>query len=137
MAASASLLDDVHTQKVLEIWEALEATVGVKGVAISPLPHFSYMAARDFDLDTLQEVVAEVASKARPLMVRTAGVDREGNLWISLVAPYTYVYDPAGDRRRDHTDPARTFKFSRSGGRGCPRTCAGCRKTWRQIAQDG
>ena len=74
MAASASLLDDVHTQKVLEIWEALEATVGVKGVAISPLPHFSYMAARDFDLDTLQEVVAEVASKARPLMVRTAGV---------------------------------------------------------------
>lgn len=35
-----------------------------------------------------------------PAMVRTAGVDREGNLWISLVAPYTYVYDPAGDKRR-------------------------------------
>ena len=35
-----------------------------------------------------------------PALVRTAGVDRDGNLWISLVAPYTYIYDPAGDRRR-------------------------------------
>jgi hypothetical protein len=35
-----------------------------------------------------------------PAMVRTAGVDRDGNLWISLVAPYTYVYDAAGDKRR-------------------------------------
>lgn len=34
-----------------------------------------------------------------PAMVRTAAVDRDGNLWISLVAPYTYVYDPSGDKR--------------------------------------
>jgi hypothetical protein len=34
-----------------------------------------------------------------PAVVRTAGVDEGGNLWISLVAPYTYVYDPAGDKR--------------------------------------
>ena len=35
-----------------------------------------------------------------PAPVRTAGVDSDGNLWISLVAPYTYVYDAAGDKRR-------------------------------------
>lgn len=35
-----------------------------------------------------------------PAMVRTAAVDREGDLWISLVAPYTYVYDATGDKRR-------------------------------------
>ena len=34
-----------------------------------------------------------------PAMVRTAAVDPEGNLWISLVAPYTYVYDAQGDKR--------------------------------------
>jgi hypothetical protein len=34
-----------------------------------------------------------------PAMVRTAAVDGNGNLWISLVAPYTYVYDSAGDKR--------------------------------------
>jgi hypothetical protein len=35
-----------------------------------------------------------------PAMIRTAGVDPNGNLWISLIAPYTYVYDPNGDKRR-------------------------------------
>jgi hypothetical protein len=35
-----------------------------------------------------------------PAMVRTAAVDRDGNLWISLVVPYTYVYDSTGDKRR-------------------------------------
>ena len=35
-----------------------------------------------------------------PAMVRTAAVDPDGNLWISLAAPYTYVYDASGDKRR-------------------------------------
>jgi hypothetical protein len=35
-----------------------------------------------------------------PPAVRTAGVDREGRLWISLTAPVTYVYDGAGDKVR-------------------------------------
>ncbi len=33
-------------------------------------------------------------------MVRTAAVDPDGNLWISLAAPYTYVYDTSGDKRQ-------------------------------------
>ena len=33
-------------------------------------------------------------------MVRTAAVDPDGNLWVSLVAPYTYVYDDKGDKER-------------------------------------
>jgi hypothetical protein len=32
--------------------------------------------------------------------VRTAAVDREGNLWVSLAVPYTYVYGPDGDKIR-------------------------------------
>jgi hypothetical protein len=34
-----------------------------------------------------------------PAMIRTAAVDSDGNLWISLAAPYTYVYDASGDKR--------------------------------------
>jgi hypothetical protein len=34
-----------------------------------------------------------------PAAVRTAAVDRDGNLWISLAAPVTYVYDSGGDKR--------------------------------------
>ena len=32
--------------------------------------------------------------------IRTAAVDRGGQLWISFVVPYTYVYDPDGDKIR-------------------------------------
>jgi len=32
--------------------------------------------------------------------IRTAVADREGNLWISLMAPFTYVYDVYGDKKR-------------------------------------
>lgn len=32
--------------------------------------------------------------------VRTAAVDRAGNLWVSLAVPYTYVYGPDGDKTR-------------------------------------
>jgi hypothetical protein len=33
-------------------------------------------------------------------LIRTASVDRQGRLWISLIAPYTYVYDAEGDKTR-------------------------------------
>jgi hypothetical protein len=32
--------------------------------------------------------------------VRTAAVDPDGNLWVSFVVPYTYVYDADGDKIR-------------------------------------
>jgi hypothetical protein len=32
--------------------------------------------------------------------VRTAAVDREGNLWIAFTVPYTFVYDREGDKIR-------------------------------------
>ena len=32
--------------------------------------------------------------------VRAAGVDRQGRLWVSLSAPFTYVYDANGDKLR-------------------------------------
>jgi hypothetical protein len=35
-----------------------------------------------------------------PPAIRTAGVDRQGRLWVSLVQPFTYVYDAAGDKIR-------------------------------------
>jgi hypothetical protein len=32
--------------------------------------------------------------------IRTAGVDREGKLWVALTSSFTYVYDTDGDKRR-------------------------------------
>lgn len=41
-------------------------------------------------------------------LVRTAAVDRQGNLWVALTVPYTYVYDAAGEK-------VRTVTFSAAG----------------------
>ena len=35
-----------------------------------------------------------------PPTVRTAAVDRDGNLWVSFMVPYTSVYDRDGDKIR-------------------------------------
>lgn len=35
-----------------------------------------------------------------PPTVRTAAVDPDGRLWVSLAVPYTYVYDASGDKIR-------------------------------------
>jgi hypothetical protein len=35
-----------------------------------------------------------------PSLVRAAGVDPAGNLWVSLAEPYTYVYSPTGEKTR-------------------------------------
>jgi hypothetical protein len=35
-----------------------------------------------------------------PPGIRAAGVDRQGRLWVSLMQPFTYVYDASGDKIR-------------------------------------
>ena len=40
--------------------------------------------------------------------IRTAAVDRAGNLWVAFVVPYTYVYDRDGDK-------VRTLQFRAAG----------------------
>ncbi len=35
-----------------------------------------------------------------PPIVRTAAVDRAGNLWVALATPFLYVYDPSGEKIR-------------------------------------
>ena len=32
--------------------------------------------------------------------VRAAAIDPKGQLWVSLIVPFTYVYDPDGDKIR-------------------------------------
>ncbi len=41
-------------------------------------------------------------------LIRAAAVDPQGQLWISMIVPYTYVYDTSGDKTR-------TVQFSAAG----------------------
>ena len=52
-----------------------------------------------------------VADREMPIVtpvIRTAAVDARGQLWLSLMVPFTYVYDRDGDK-------ARTVQFSAAG----------------------
>lgn len=74
LAAVASLLPDEASERVRELWAELERELGLSGATISPLPHFSYQVARDYDLAVLQEVVAKVAAGCRALRVQAGGL---------------------------------------------------------------
>lgn len=74
LAAVASVLPGDAGERVKGLWDELERELGLTGAKISPLPHFSYQVARDYDLDVLQEIVAKVAAGARALRVQTAGL---------------------------------------------------------------
>jgi hypothetical protein len=69
-----SLLPDEASERVVELWAELERELGLKAATISPLPHFSYQVARDYDLDVLEAVVAKVARGGRPLRVQATGL---------------------------------------------------------------
>ena len=64
-----------------------------------------------------------------PPTVRTAALDAAGNLWVSLVAPFTYVYDARGDR-------VRTVQFDGAGG-SSPSSLSFSRATGRALVLPG
>lgn len=74
LAAVASVLPEEAAGRVTELWAGLERDLGLSGATISPLPHFSYQVARDYDLEVLQQAVAGLAARARALRVQTAGL---------------------------------------------------------------
>lgn len=43
---------------------------------------------------------AEAVIPYAPPSVTSAAVDRDGRLWVSLAVPFTYVYDPSGEKVR-------------------------------------
>ena len=74
LAGVCSILPEEASARVIELWEELDTELGLKSATISPLPHFSYQVARDYDLEVLQEVVEGFAAKSRALRVQTAGL---------------------------------------------------------------
>ena len=74
MHGVSSLLDDTHYAAVERLWAELAATFGVRGVYITPYPHFSYHVAEHYDLAALESILQQVAGQTAPFQVRTAGL---------------------------------------------------------------
>lgn len=90
MHGIVSLLDAVHHEKVEGIWTRLEDHCGLRGVRVTPIPHFSWQVAPDYDFEALRPALEELAGKIPPFVVRTTGLGiftgvRDIVLYISLV----------------------------------------------------
>jgi 2'-5' RNA ligase len=74
MHGIVSLLDSKYYAKVEGLWDELELDCSLMGIQVTPLPHFSWQVAHDYDLKSLKPVLEKIASAAHPFKVRTTGI---------------------------------------------------------------
>src|SRR5437764_1394983 len=74
MDGVGSFLDDTHYRLVEDLWAELEQRFGVRGVYVTPYPHFSYHVADHYDLTVLEPTLRRIAQGAPPFVVRTTGL---------------------------------------------------------------
>ena len=90
-----SLLDRVHARKVEEIWARVEAATGLRGVKITPFPHFSYVVGDRLDRNVVTEGLGALARETAPFSVRVRGVATFPTPWPTV---YLRVEPEAGLR---------------------------------------
>jgi 2'-5' RNA ligase len=69
-----SLLDDEHREKVEALWADLDGRFGLRGIYVTPYPHFSYQVSTVYDLEHLTPILERFALQSREFRVRTAGL---------------------------------------------------------------
>ena len=74
MAGIVSVLAGSDLDRIRSLWSVLDDELGLGRVAISPVPHVTYQAARKYDVGLLTKIAEDLASKIRPVRVLADGV---------------------------------------------------------------
>jgi 2'-5' RNA ligase len=74
LKAIVSILDPEHYARVEQLWEELEDRFGLKHPFLTPIPHFTYHVAEDYDAEALEHRLASLTRHRRPFTVRTSGL---------------------------------------------------------------
>jgi 2'-5' RNA ligase len=74
MQGVVSLLDDQHYARVEAIWEELGQKFDVRGMYVTPYPHFSFQVAEVYDDAACEHFLKGLAARTRPFRVKTAGL---------------------------------------------------------------
>ena len=74
MQGVVTLLDDRHYARVGALWEELGQKFDVRGMYVTPYPHFSFQVAEQYDESACESFLRELAASTRPFRVRTAGL---------------------------------------------------------------
>ncbi len=74
MHGIVSLLPEQYYHHVERLWAELQQEFSVRGVYVTPYPHFSYQVALYYDLDKVASVLERIAENISTFQVRTSGV---------------------------------------------------------------
>jgi len=74
MHGIVSLLDDKHYLLIENLWAELDQEFAVRGVYITPYPHFSYQIAQGYNVEQLEPILRRFASRQAVFQVKTSGL---------------------------------------------------------------
>lgn len=74
MHGLVSLLPDPYYARVKQIWQELETRFGLKGIQVTPTPHFSWQIYADYPTPLLEQTAQKVAARTKPFQITTTGL---------------------------------------------------------------
>lgn len=74
MHGLVSLLPEPFYSQVEKQWAAAQERYGLKGIYVTPFPHFSWQIAAAYDFPKTESRLATLAAAAAPFRARTAGL---------------------------------------------------------------
>ena len=74
MHGVVSTLGSKNDALVESVWDGLEASFHIRGVRVTPYPHFSYQVAEDYDLAELEGRLEGLSRRWPPFVVRAQGL---------------------------------------------------------------
>lgn len=74
MHGLVSVLDPKHSARVEALWDELAQGCGLTGIHVTPIPHFSYQIAGDYDWEGVQTAMEELAARTKPFQITTTGL---------------------------------------------------------------
>jgi 2'-5' RNA ligase len=69
-----ALLDPGSHARVEALWEELRTRFGVRGLSLTPVPHFSFHVAGSYDFDALTQIAAAATAAIPAFNARTNGL---------------------------------------------------------------
>jgi len=74
MEGIVSLLDSEHYRLTERLWAELESTFGLRGIYITPFPHFSYHVAQDYEAAKLEPMLKQLTQSLKAFRVQASGL---------------------------------------------------------------
>lgn len=75
MRGLVSLLPQPYYAQVEALWDELESKFGLRGIRITPYPHFSWQIGEDYLEEALVNAMQTLTAETKPLEVHVKGID--------------------------------------------------------------